>query len=147
MKKLFSLFCAVCAMAAMTTLAVDLVGSDVSEKTKTLNGTAAVSETFIAGRTINSSPYVIRVWGATKAGDGTADAGTVKVEGLLTNPDSTVRTNLFCTYTVAAGVLTNSLIPIDLSKIVWKGETVKVTFSTATNATYQLGFLQYGRKE
>lgn len=147
MKKVLALFCAVCAMAAITTLAVDLIGSDVSSKTITLNGTSAVSDTFLAARTINSSPYVIRVWNAKKSGDGTADAGTVKVEGLLTNPDDTVRTNLFCTLSITNGVLTNSLIAVDISKIVWKGETVKVTFSTATNATYQLGFLQYGRKE
>jgi len=147
MKKVLALFCAVCAIAAITTLAVDLVGSDVSTKTATLTGTSAVSETFIGGRTVNSSPYMIRVWNASKSGDGTADAGTVKVEGLLTNPDATVRTNLFCTYTVSSGVLTNSLIPIDLSKIVMKGETVKVTFSTATNATYTIGFMTYGRKE
>jgi hypothetical protein len=147
MKKVLALFCAVCAMVAITTLAVDLVGSDVSFKTITLNGTNEVSDTFLAARTLNSSPYVIRVWNATKSGDGTADAGTVKVEGLLTNPDKTVRTNLFCTYTVSSGALTNSLIPIDLSKIVWKGETVKVTFSTATNATYTIGFMTYGRKE
>lgn len=147
MKKVIVFAFALIAMLAMELMAVDLVGSDVSSKTATLTGTSAVSETFLAGRTINSSPYMIRVWNASKSGNGTADAGTVKVEGLLTNSDGTVRTNLFCTYSISSGSLTNSLIPIDISKIVWKGETVKVTFSTATNATYQIGFLTYGRRE
>jgi hypothetical protein len=143
MRKIFSLI-AISGVLAMTTLGVDLVGSDVSYKTATLTDTNAVRETFIAGRTLNSSPYMISVWNACKSGNGTADSGTVKVEGILANPDGSVRTNTFCTYTISSGTLTNSLIPIDISKIVMKGETVKVSFSTATNATYTIGFMTYG---